>query len=80
MNMALPFLNTDGLTQLEQNFEDLIHTLLHQCVKSDCTWQQLLRAFGFRPMHSEIEQYLQRSTLAEEQRRQILTCLLMNEC
>lgn len=81
INMALPFLTPEGLQAVDQSVDLLVETLLHQCVKSDCTWQQLLKAFCFRPMHREIEAYLhQTRVLSEDTRKQVLQCLLMNEC
>lgn len=82
VNMMLPFFNKEGFMFLEEHFNDFIETIKHHSVKSDCTWQKIVKATDFQPECAKIEKFIhsRECTLNEEQRKEIQTYMLMNEC
>lgn len=82
VNMMLPFMQAEGMQFLENNFDDLIAAIKQQAIKSDCTWQKIVKAVDFQKESQKIEKYLHSSEckLSEDQRKDIQTCFMMNEC
>ena len=72
----LPYLNSDGLEFVEENFEDFIQAVEHKAKKTDATWTEILKYFYFIPEINAITDYLEGDkSLAEEYIQEVQVAL-----